>query len=364
LPEICPPSNSGCAHLVGYKAVYRMGLAVTSFYFLLMLLTMCVPSSNHWRASIQNGYWLFKFIVLSGFCVATFFVPNDFNIYWMYVGMVGGSMFIILQLILLVDFTHAWHASWVGRRQGQRNKCGIFGTVVVSLLLFSLAVVGTIFLFIHYGTEGCTTNHIFLGINIGLCFLLTFLTVLPYTKKRNPNTGLLQASVICLYVVYLTWSGLTSEPVEKSILLDTFKTGKLALTSNVAGSSLATQKAVSTPAQIIEEEKFNYTYKCRPDPAFPESDRIAAYAGLVIMFGMAVYGSVRTSHEAHKLGVRTEGKSCFCCLLTKRDNPSLHGGQKVIQNEAQGVIYSYSFFHFVFCLAALYMMMQLTNWYM
>lgn len=31
---------------------------------------------------------------------------------WMYVGMGGGLLFIILQLILLVDFTHSWNAKW------------------------------------------------------------------------------------------------------------------------------------------------------------------------------------------------------------------------------------------------------------
>jgi len=31
---------------------------------------------------------------------------------WMYVGMVGGALFIILQLILLVDFAHNWHSKW------------------------------------------------------------------------------------------------------------------------------------------------------------------------------------------------------------------------------------------------------------
>ena len=30
----------------------------------------------------------------------------------MYVGLAGGAAFIILQLIMLVDFTHAWNATW------------------------------------------------------------------------------------------------------------------------------------------------------------------------------------------------------------------------------------------------------------
>lgn len=39
------------------------------------------------------------------------------------------------------------------------------------------------------------------------------------------------------------------------------------------------------------------------------------------------------------------------------------GVRRAVDNEEDAVTYSYSFFHFSLCLASLYIMMTLTNWY-
>ena len=62
-------AGENCGRLVGYRAVYRLSAGLVAFFFIMMLLTPCVPSSNHWRASVQNGYCL----RLAGFlCVSLF----------------------------------------------------------------------------------------------------------------------------------------------------------------------------------------------------------------------------------------------------------------------------------------------------
>ena len=44
-----------CSQFVGYLAVYRICIAVASFFFLLMLVMLCVFSSKDPRSYIQNG---------------------------------------------------------------------------------------------------------------------------------------------------------------------------------------------------------------------------------------------------------------------------------------------------------------------
>lgn len=44
-----------CSRYIGYLAVYRICMAVASFFVLMALLMLCVVSSKDPRAYIQNG---------------------------------------------------------------------------------------------------------------------------------------------------------------------------------------------------------------------------------------------------------------------------------------------------------------------
>lgn len=46
---------------------------------------------------------------------------------WYYFGVVGSFIFILIQLILLVDFAHSWNQSWLQRAEEGNRKCWFAG---------------------------------------------------------------------------------------------------------------------------------------------------------------------------------------------------------------------------------------------
>lgn len=68
-------------------------------------------------------FWAIKYLLIIGGIIGAFFIPeNSFGATWMYFGMLGGLLFILIQLILIVDFAHSWADIWVGNFEETSSK--------------------------------------------------------------------------------------------------------------------------------------------------------------------------------------------------------------------------------------------------
>lgn len=46
---------------------------------------------------------------------------------WFWIGVSGAFCFILIQLVLLVDFAHSWNESWVEKMEEGNSKCWYAG---------------------------------------------------------------------------------------------------------------------------------------------------------------------------------------------------------------------------------------------
>ncbi|XP_021924282.1 probable serine incorporator isoform X2 [Zootermopsis nevadensis] len=315
-----------CESAVGYLAVYRLCFALSAFFFLMALIMIGVKTSKDPRAGIQNGFWAIKYLLVIGGMVGAFFIPEgSFGTTWMYFGMIGGFLFIIIQLILIIDFAHSWAESWVGNYEETESKTWYAALLIFTLLNYALAITGIVLLFVFFTLpDDCALNKFFISFNLILCVIVSVLSILPSVQETQPRSGLLQSSVVTLYVMYLTWSSVSSQPYKPC------NHGFLGVTGMKSESTFDSESIV----------------------------------GLVIWMCCVLYSSLRTASSSSKITMSEH-------VLVKDNGAGGDGGEsghssdntKVWDNEEDTVAYSWSFFHVMFGLATLYVMMTLTNWY-
>uniref|UniRef100_A0AAX7TG75 Serine incorporator 1 n=1 Tax=Astatotilapia calliptera TaxID=8154 RepID=A0AAX7TG75_ASTCA len=303
-----------CDVLVGYKAVYRVCFGMAMFFLLFSLLMIKVKSSKDPRAALHNG---FHYIM------------------WFYIGMAGAFCFILIQLVLLIDFAHSWNESWVEKMEEGNSRCWYAALLSVTTVSYLLSLVSLVMFYVYYThSDGCTENKVFISINMLLCIAASVMSILPQIQESQPRSGLLQSSLVTLYTMYLTWSAMTNEPDRKcnpSLL------GIIGLNTTSPGSQ--NHVVQWWDAQGI--------------------------VGLILFLMCVLYSSIRNSSNAqvNKLTLTSDESALI------EDGPQTdsfeegNGPNRAVDNEKDGVTYSYSFFHFMLFLASLYIMMTLTNWY-
>jgi hypothetical protein len=291
-------------------AVLRVSLGNFTFFTILALLMAGIKDQKDPRDQIHHGGWMAKIFCWFVIVVLMFFVPNGLVSFYETIAKFGSGLFLMVQVVLLLDFVHGWNESWVAKDE----QFWYAALLIVSAVCYIGTFVFSGLLFHWFTPSGheCGLNTFFLVFTLILVFVFAIVALHP-----KINGSLLPASVIALYCTYLCYSGLSSEPRD-------YECNGLHNHSKALSTGSITLGLLSTVLSVVYS---------------------AVRAGSSTTF-ISPPGSPRAGSDKPLLPF---DKSDAADEDTKKDVP-------------KPVSYSYSFFHLIFSLASMYSAMLLTGW--
>lgn len=332
------------------------------------------------RAAIQNGWWGPKLLGWILLTVLMFFIPNEFFVVWAnYFSLILASAFIVVGLVLLVDFAHTWSETCLDKWESTEAPFWKYTLIGSTLGMYAAMITVTGLLYGFFSRTGCGQNTFFITFNLLLCLIITVLCISPKVQEANPRSGLAQSSMVSAYCTYLIASALMNrDNAECNPIIR--GAGKGAKTTTVVIGACFTFLAIAYSTSRAATQSKALVGKRRAE-ANRSSSAPNGYGPLATHEGTSeenVGGGVTTKQPTRKEDLRiqalraaVEAGSLPASALEEDDDDDDDdtgsfttggGGGDERDDERNGTRYDYSYFHFIFAIAACYVAMLLTDW--
>lgn len=285
----------------------RVGLGNFLFYTIFALIMIGVKQQRGWRDALHHGGWIFKMIAWFILMVLMFFLPNAVISVYDILSIFGSGVFLLVQVVILLDFTHNWNSAWVAKDEQFWYVALLVSSVFCYLVAYTLS--GFLYYWFNPSGETCSLNVFFVTMPLILSVGFAIISLHP-----KVNGSLLPASVISLYCTYVCYTGLSSEPRDYSC-------------NGLHNHSTA----VSTSTLML---------------------------GMLTTVLSVVYSAVRAGSSTTFLSPPSSPREGASRPLLEEGR----SGKDKDDDDARPVTYVYSFFYLIFALASMYGGMLLTGW--
>ncbi|XP_075655633.1 uncharacterized protein LOC142625794 [Castanea sativa] len=293
------------------QAVLRVSMGNFLFFAIFALIMIGVKDQNDRRDAWHHGGWIVKMVLWILLVVLMFFLPNAVISVYGTLSKFGAGLFLLVQVLILLDFTHAWNDAWVEKDEQKWYIALLVISIGCYIIAFTFS--GILFIWFNPSGEDCGLNVFFIVMSMILAFAFAIIALHPAV-----NGSLLPASVISLYCAYVCYTGLSSEP------------------RDYVCNGLNNTKAVTTSTLIL---------------------------GMLTTVLSVLYSALRAGSSTTFLSPPSSPKSGGKKpLLEEEELEEGKEKEKKTDAEARPVSYSYMFFHLIFALASMYSAMLLSGW--
>lgn len=166
-----------------------------------------------------HSFWPIKAILLAGLITAAFFIPENFYRYYAYICIGLGIIFLLVQTIIVIDTAHTLAEKLVGYYEETQDICWQLALYSLVIIALGTLIGGSTMLYIYFGSgPGCGLNIFFITFNLVVCIVLMLCSVLTVVQEANPRMGILQPSIIAMYLTYVVASAMASQPDDSTCM--------------------------------------------------------------------------------------------------------------------------------------------------
>lgn len=331
----------------GQQAVYRVSLG-SFLFFATMSVTMIGVKykSDNRDKYIHHGNWLLKLAVWLVFTALPFLFPNNIVDAYAWVARIGSGFFLVIQMIILLDFVQGWNDSWVAAGEEDQSWLYALLGVTVGAFVTILTMAGLMFHWFSPSSvpDGCSLNVTLITLALLLCISFAAVSLHPHINKGS----IFPAAMVGLYIMYLCFSALESEPKE----YECNGLGKEITAASggmLAVGMLVTLLSVVYAAFRAGSNSHLFTLDGSLDAGDSEPERAALLGAHDEERGAGTSAGLDGDVPEDQVAVRGGGGSRA-------------EGLSSAMADFRPVTYNYAFFHLIFALASMYIAMLMTGW--
>nr|CAB3471989.1 unnamed protein product [Digitaria exilis] len=195
----------GARYCLGAEGVLRVSLGCFLFFFVMFLSTVNTRKVHDCRNSWHSEWWPVKVVLWLGLTAVTFLSPSPLVQLYGKVAHFGAGAFLVIQLVSVTRFI-----MWINdccQSETTRKRCHL-QIQVVSIVTYVGSLLGIVLMYVWYApSPSCKLNILFITVTLVLVQLMTFVSMSSKVKA-----GYLAPGLMGIYVVFLCWSAIRSEP--------------------------------------------------------------------------------------------------------------------------------------------------------
>ena len=209
IPKIEEVVSAMCT---GHQVVYRFSFTLFVFYLIhaTVQIRECCCVSDDQKNTFQAGFFCIKIVLFLILLVACMFIPNGFFQFYAGACVVGSGIFLVMQVILLIDFIYGWNDRWAEKSEDEPRWACYLVSLTALFYLLGLTLIVVMYLEFTQAREGadgttpsdCNRNGTFITITVVMGVLYSMLSVkTPHGSIFVASTVFLYTSVICFSAV-------------------------------------------------------------------------------------------------------------------------------------------------------------------